>query len=642
MPSSTVSAATSSKKSPATIRLPDILGAMDRFELRTHPDEREVTRASNEWFNSYNMMPPHLFEKFVKCDFGLMTGMSYPDTDATRLRITADYMAILFAYDDLMDLPSSDLMNDKIASDKAAKIMMGVLTHPHKFRPVKGLPVATAFHDFWSRFCATSTPSMQKRFTDTTYEYVMAVKNQCGNRASEVCPTIEEYVALRRDTSAIKVTYAAVEYCLNLDVPDEAFYHPSVVALSEAGNDILSWANDVYSFDNEQCSGDCHNLVAVVAINKNITVQAAMEYVMSMLDSAIERFFEEWANVPSFGPEIDQKVQAYIKGLELYLSGSVFWHLESERYFGPRVHHVKDTLTVELRPLEEGAKCPFNLLYKLPTTLTSEVLSAYNPKQLQPRAEASTSALTTPTAGPAGHSHPSMMSVAAGIAAVSGVAVGPLVIGGAGPLGAERTEIVAPIPTTPHDPTSQQFPPAAIEAAAAGVPPPPSYETQRMLAKMMQLDEKQRFAFQQEYAQLQHQHHHQQVQQQQAVRHSPSHSHSHSGQSYPPLYSSPQQSYHQFDKTDYSTAAAVLPLPPTTSVEKSSSSDLTAILMVASVLMASSPMALITFIPLLALLIVPDAASSFPPLQLPLASVSASSFSIPVPQMFATTAPTTA
>ncbi|KAG8810884.1 hypothetical protein FRC19_004258 [Serendipita sp. 401] len=276
MPSSTIST-TSTRKSPATIRLPDILGAMENFELRTHPDEREVTRASNEWFNSYNMMPPHLFEKFVKCDFGLMTGMSYPDTDATRLRITADYMSILFAYDDLMDLPSSDLMNNKIASDKAAKIMMGVLTHPHKFRPVAGLPVATAFHDFWSRFCATATPSMQKRFTDTTYEYVMAVKNQCGNRASEVCPSIEEYVSLRRDTSAIKVTYACIEYCLNIDVPDEAFYHPSLASLQEAGNDILSWANDVYSFDNEQCSGDCHNLVAVVAINKNITVQAAME-----------------------------------------------------------------------------------------------------------------------------------------------------------------------------------------------------------------------------------------------------------------------------------------------------------------------------------------------------------------------------
>ncbi|CAG7846754.1 Alpha-muurolene synthase {ECO:0000269/PubMed:19400802, ECO:0000269/PubMed:20889795}; AltName: Full=Gamma-muurolene synthase; {ECO:0000269/PubMed:19400802, ECO:0000269/PubMed:20889795}; AltName: Full=Germacrene-A synthase; {ECO:0000269/PubMed:19400802, ECO:0000269/PubMed:20889795} [Serendipita indica DSM 11827] len=503
--------------SPATIRLPDILGAMDRFELRTHPDEREVTRASNEWFNSYNMMPPALFEKFVKCDFGLMTGMSYPDTDATRLRITCDYMSILFAYDDLMDLPSSDLMHDKIASDKAAKIMMGVLTHPHKFRPYAGLPVATAFHDFWTRFCATSTPKMQKRFTDTTYEYVMAVKNQCGNRQSSRCPTIEEYVALRRDTSAIKVTYACIEYCLNIDVPDEAFYHPSVAALQEAGNDILSWANDVYSFDNEQSSGDCHNLVAIVAINKNITVQAAMEYVMGMIDSAIERFFEECANVPSFGPEVDPLVQAYIKGVELYLSGSVFWHLESERYFGARVQHVKDTLMVELRPLDEGAKPAFDLMYKLPSNLTPEVLSA---------------------------------------AAVSAAPAAPAPVASPAP----QPEILSP---TPISPINVNFPLGNVAC------PPPSYETQRVLAKMVAatVEEKQRLAYSQPAEQY----------------YSPA----------PQYY--PSQPVEKFQQTNVLETAF-----------KGSNSELTNILVIASVLMAGSPMALVPFVPLLALLLLPN------------------------------------
>ena len=33
-----------------TLRIPDILGAMDGFELRTHPEERQVTRETNEWF----------------------------------------------------------------------------------------------------------------------------------------------------------------------------------------------------------------------------------------------------------------------------------------------------------------------------------------------------------------------------------------------------------------------------------------------------------------------------------------------------------------------------------------------------------------------------------------------------------------
>jgi len=64
---------------------------------------------------------------------------------------------------------------------------------------------------------------------------------------------------------------------------------------------------------------DCHNLVAVVSIQKNITVQAAIEYVNSMILSAIDRFFTECARVPSFGPEIDPIVQAYIKGVEVYI-----------------------------------------------------------------------------------------------------------------------------------------------------------------------------------------------------------------------------------------------------------------------------------------------------------------------------------
>ena len=151
-----------------TLRIPDILGAMDGFELKTHPDERQVTRETNEWFArfvflfvracafrltsvivfSYNMLPHDKFDEFVKSEFGLLVGMAYPDTDATRLRVTSDYMSILFTYDDLMDLPSSELMHDRMGADRAAKVMMSVLTEPHKFRPVPGLPVATAFHEY--------------------------------------------------------------------------------------------------------------------------------------------------------------------------------------------------------------------------------------------------------------------------------------------------------------------------------------------------------------------------------------------------------------------------------------------------------------------------------------------------------------
>ena len=385
---------------------------------------------------------------------------------------------------------------------------------------------------------------MQKRFTETTYEYVMAVKNQVGNRQSSVCPSIEEYVSLRRDTSAIKVTYACIEYCLNIDVPDEAFYHPSLAALQEAGNDILSWANDVYSFDNEQCSGDCHNLIAVVAINKNITVQAAMEYAMGMIDSAIARFFEECANVPSFGPEVDPKVHAYIKGVELYLSGSVFWHLESERYFGPRVKHVKDTLMVELRPLDEGAKPAFDLIFKLPSNLTSNVLAAVSPSSKTP---------PPPTVEPAAP------------------APAPRVAPSPPPRTARASpahEIHAPTPISPFNPNFPTSNPSVV--------PPPSYEQQRVFAQFMaaQLDDKMRAEYHYNQAQAQ----------------------------APQYYSAPQSPYNgqgQVTKVRQNSLMESLLSRPTT--------ELTNLLVIASVLMASSPLALVPFVPLLVLLLFPEA-----------------------------------
>lgn len=41
---------------------------------------------------------------------------------------------------------------------------------------------------------------------------------------------------------------AVLEYSLGLDLPEEVHNDPIIAELSLAGNDILTWANDVYSF----------------------------------------------------------------------------------------------------------------------------------------------------------------------------------------------------------------------------------------------------------------------------------------------------------------------------------------------------------------------------------------------------------
>ena len=74
--------------------------------------------------------------------------MSYPETSVERLRIAAEWVTVLFVWDDLFDVPDSRLVDDRRSAEEINRIMTGVLTHPEKFEEQEGLCVANAFHSY--------------------------------------------------------------------------------------------------------------------------------------------------------------------------------------------------------------------------------------------------------------------------------------------------------------------------------------------------------------------------------------------------------------------------------------------------------------------------------------------------------------
>lgn len=44
--------------------------------------------------------------------------------------------------------------------------------------------------------------------------------------------------------------------------------------------------------------------------------------------------------------------------------GNTIWHTESQRYLGPQVREIRQTLQVEIKPLEEGVVSPFVFQYE--------------------------------------------------------------------------------------------------------------------------------------------------------------------------------------------------------------------------------------------------------------------------------------
>ena len=58
--------------------------------------------------------------------------------------------------------------------------------------------------------------------------------------------------------------------------------------------------------------------MAVVAIQKDLSIQAAIDFVYSMILEAIARFWQECKKGPSFGAKVDPIVSQYLRGVEIY------------------------------------------------------------------------------------------------------------------------------------------------------------------------------------------------------------------------------------------------------------------------------------------------------------------------------------
>ena len=89
----------------------------------------------------------------------------------------------------------------------------------------------------------TAGPGCQQRLMSTLDTYFQAIMQQAADRGSQNIPELEEYILLRRDTSGCKTGFAFIEYAANIDLPDDVIEHPIIKALSDATNDLVSWAN---------------------------------------------------------------------------------------------------------------------------------------------------------------------------------------------------------------------------------------------------------------------------------------------------------------------------------------------------------------------------------------------------------------
>ena len=107
---------------------------------------------------------------------------------------------------------------------------------------------------------------------------------------------------------------------------------------------------DIASYNAEQSRGDVHNIVAVLMAHKGLDQQSALDLAGTLCNQALDRFMNDWENIPSWGPEIDKDVATYVRGLLDCMAGALQWNYKTERYFSKKGRAVKASRLVTILP----------------------------------------------------------------------------------------------------------------------------------------------------------------------------------------------------------------------------------------------------------------------------------------------------
>ncbi|PBK67986.1 terpenoid synthase [Armillaria solidipes] len=339
-----------STQSDVVFRLPDTLMYWP-WPRRINPHHEEVKAASDAWFCSFNAFGPESQRAFDRCDFCLLASLTYPTTTKEHLRTTCDMMSLFFVFDEYTDRAPPEVVR------QYADMVMDSIMNPSKPRPTDEVVLGVIAQEFWALGATSASSTSRKRFVESFRRYTDSVVQEAADRHRCRIRNVEDYFNIRRLAAGIYAVHAMLE--LSYDLPDEVFYHPTVVALGQLGCDMIIMDNDLASYNKEQALEEwSHNIVICVMNERKCDLHDALLWVEDLHRSTRSKFLTLWTEIPSWGPEIDAIASQYLHGIANWVRGNVCWSFEGERYFGSNGKAIQQHRMVTLLPKQLSASEP--------------------------------------------------------------------------------------------------------------------------------------------------------------------------------------------------------------------------------------------------------------------------------------------
>jgi 5-epi-alpha-selinene synthase len=268
------------------------------------------------------------YQRLNRLQYSALMARAYPNVTLEALQIVTDWCTWLFLLDDQCD--EAGIGKDPEQMTQMHTRLLDVLRGVRPGRREE--PLTHGLWDLYTRFVAHAPAGWLERFSASVAQYFAANVWEANNRRHGTIPKAATYRAMRPFTSAVYPCLLLIELAEKLHLPVEVHNHPDVRRLGQMTNNVISWANDIFSLDKERRQGDVHNLGLILAHEQKLPLQVAVNRVGALHDAEVRAFIGLAAQLPAFEPAVEADLQCYVLGMRFWMRANFDWSIVTTRY----------------------------------------------------------------------------------------------------------------------------------------------------------------------------------------------------------------------------------------------------------------------------------------------------------------------
>ncbi|KAJ6525382.1 isoprenoid synthase domain-containing protein [Mycena capillaripes] len=318
-----------------------------------HPLREEAKLETLKWISSYEGVDAKLIAMMKHSRADYMAAFSYPDVDFDDLVLAMEWFYWAFLMDDSVDCGKLSREGIENLAQMYEEVQMNRDIAERQPLPL----ILEMFQAIWFKMCQKNRPCFEGHFARASINYTRAISELDKMRNDAGIPDVETYKRNRRLVIWFEGALQFTGFILDLKV-DQEILHSSAMKELKATCIEMGWLiNDIVSWNIDQRRGDMCNLVSLIMIHKQKSVQDAIDDVEKELRSQLLKWRSAKMHIlQTYQSHHDiEDLKSFIEGCKVWIWIAVAWSfVAGKRYFGDEKasEEAQNTRIVHIMPRE--------------------------------------------------------------------------------------------------------------------------------------------------------------------------------------------------------------------------------------------------------------------------------------------------